>query len=450
MQRPRIVIGGERSGVGKSTITVGILLALKERGLDPQPFKTGPDFLDPMHHSALLDRISRNLDTWMFPRAVPELFAHASEGAGISVIEGVMGLYDGFDGRSEEGSTAHLSKVLKAPVVLVLDASSSARSVGAVSLGFKEYDRDVDLPAVIFNNVAGQRHLEMLQDSLRGIECLGGIPSQARARLESRHLGLVPLGEETEWERYEHIRWLVEDNVDMGRLIEIARSAPPLDVPIDDVPKTSSRVRIGVARDGAFNFYYEDNFQYLRRAGAELIFFSPLHDDVPEVDGLYIGGGYPEMHASTLEGNAPLRRKIATLSEDGMPIYAEGGGLMYLCRRLHDQEGRAHDMVGIFDAEVEMTSRLQALGYLEAEAVRDTILLPRGSTLRGHAFHYSRIIDPPKDGYAYRLGRGKGIRDSLDGMVSNNTLASYAHLHFGYCPEWAENLVAACMRYRRR
>ncbi len=442
-----MVIAGERSGVGKSTITVGILLALKERGLDPQPFKSGPDFLDPMHHSVLLDRRSRNLDTWMFPDAVPELFARASEGAGISVIEGVMGLYDGYDGRSEEGSTAHLSKVLKAPVILVLDASASARSVGAVALGFQQYDPYADVRAVIFNNVGGKRHLDMLRDSLRGIDCLGGIPKDADIKLESRHLGLVPAEENLDRDRYERIRALIEENLDIGRLMEIANSAPELDIVVPDARPAQTKARIGVARDEAFNFYYEDNFQYLRDAGAELVFFSPLRGEVPDVDGLYFGGGYPEMFAEQLDSNESVRAKVKQLSDEGMPIYAECGGLMYMCAGLTTLEGARYDMTGVFDAEVRMTEKLQALGYVEAKVIRDNVLAKVGDATRGHVFHYSKVFGHDIGAFAYDLNKEEGIEASMDGFVKNRTLASYTHLHFGSSPEWAQNFVTACRAY---
>lgn len=447
MQRPRVVIAGERSGAGKSTITVGILLALKKRGLDPQPFKAGPDFLDPMHHSILLDRKSRNLDTWMFPCAVPELFSRASEGAGISVIEGVMGLYDGFDGRSEEGSTAHLSKMLKAPVILVLDASASARSAGAVALGFKNYDPDVDVRAVIFNNVGGKRHLDILRDSLREVECLGGIPRNADIKLQSRHLGLVPAEEDFDGERYEGIRELIESNLDMERLIEIARSAPDITLPDVRSAPGPTIARIGVARDEAFNFYYEDNLQYLRDAGAELVFFSPIRGEVPDVDGLYFGGGYPELFAEQLSSNENTRAEVKRLSDAGMPIYAECGGLMYMCRGLITLDGTRHEMTGVFDAEVRMTERLQALGYVEAKVVRDNVLSKAGGTARGHVFHYSHVIRMGDERFAYDLDKEKGIAGPADAFVRNRTLASYTHLHFGSCPEWARNFVVACKEY---
>ncbi|NLI74371.1 MAG: hydrogenobyrinic acid a,c-diamide synthase (glutamine-hydrolyzing) [Euryarchaeota archaeon] len=446
MRRPRVVIAGERSGVGKSTITVGILLELKKRGLDPQPFKAGPDFLDPMHHSALLDRKSRNLDTWMFPQVVPELFYRASEGAGISIIEGVMGMYDGRDGRSEEGSTAHLAKMLKTPVILVLDASSSARSVGAVALGFKEYDPKVDLRAVIFNNIGGKRHLDMLRDSLRDIECLGGIPFDANAKLQSRQLGLEFSEENASQERYENIRNLIESNINIDRLIEIAASAPDMEVATSEKQLTRPVVRIGVAFDEAFNFYYEDNLQYLRDAGAELVFFSLLRDNVPDVDGLYVGGGYPELFADKLSSNKSARLDIKKLSDEGMPIYAEGGGLLYLCRSLITTGGEEYNMTGVFDATACMTEKLQALGYVEVKIIQNNILSRIGDSARGHVFHYSKIINS-NENFAYDLENEKGICGSMDALICDKTMASYSYLHFGSNPRLANNFVEACQVY---
>ncbi len=266
------MVAGERSGVGKSTITIGIIAALRARGLDVQPFKVGPDFLDPMHHNAVSERLSRNLDTWMFPHYVEESFLRNSEGADISVIEGVMGFYDGYDGRSELGSSAHLSKVLKCPVALVLNASSSARSLGAVAKGFVDFDPDVNIGGIIFNKVGGERHLEMLEDSLRDVSSLGGLPKREEVGLKSRHLGLVPAQEDDNTSRYEAARKMVEENLDMDRLVEMAREAPPLryDCPIS-LPMEETNCRIGVALDAAFNFYYADNLDLLRAAGAEVV-----------------------------------------------------------------------------------------------------------------------------------------------------------------------------------
>jgi cobyrinic acid a,c-diamide synthase len=444
-------MAGERSGVGKSTITVGILLALKARGLTAQPFKVGPDFLYPMHHSVLMDRKSRNLDTWMFPGAVKELFVRNSQGADIAVIEGVMGMYDGFDGISEEGSTAHLAKTLDSPVILVLNAKASARSLGAVALGFREYDKKVNIAGVIFNNVGGERHLEMLESSLRGVESLGGLLTVDKASLSSRHLGLVPAEEDFSSERYDEIRKMVEERIDIDRLIQIARTAGPVEAQASDLfPEKKQTAIIGVAKDSAFNFYYEDNLDILRSHGAKIEFFSPMSGAVPDVDGLYFGGGYPEVFAEGLAASSEVRNKVRKLSDDSMPVYAECGGMMYACKTLRTLEGKEHPMTGIFDATVEMTGKLQALGYVEASVVKDCVLSPKGGSARGHVFHYSHIAETSETEFAYDLNKQKGISKNLDGFVRDNSLASYTHLHFGSCPVFADNFVRSCAKYGRR
>lgn len=451
MHIPRIVIAGEKSGIGKSTITVGILLALKERGLLPQPFKAGPDFLDPMHHSVVLDKYSRNLDTWMFPDSIKELFIRASKGADISVIEGVMGFYDGVDGINEEGSTAHLSKILKAPVVLILDARGSARSIGAVAKGFKEYDEDVDIAGVIFNNVGSRRHLRFLEDSLRGIESLGGIPRVDDIELKSRHLGLVFAKEELNIEKYDKIRILIEENLDIKRLIKIANGVEELCLPESSIfGRSASQARVGVAFDSAFNFYYHDNFEILKSYGAEVSFFSPLSDKLPDVDGIYLGGGYPELFAQKLEKNKNIKKDIKNRSLDEMPIYGECGGLMYLCKGVIDFDNNKHNMAGIFDAEVEMTEKLQALSYVEAIVQKNNPLSLKGTRFRGHEFHYSKVGLSNEEEYVYKILRGRGITDLKDGFISKNTLASYTHLHFASCPTFAKNFVKSCAEYQKK
>ncbi len=436
--------------MGKSTITVGILLALRARGLEPQPFKTGPDFLDPMHHSAVLDKPSRNLDTWMFREAVRRSFFRGSRGSDIAVVEGVMGLYDGLDGRSEEGSTAHLAKMLRAPVVLIVDASSSARSAGAVALGFKDYDPGVRISGVIFNNVAGPQHLEMVRDSLRGMECLGGIPHDALAELSSRHLGLVPATEDLDLDRYGRIQRLIDENVDMDRLIEIARTAPDLGPP-KTFPRhqRAVRCRIGVAQDEAFNFYYQDNIDRLRSLGAEVIPFSPIRDKLPDVDGLYFGGGYPEVFASQLEAASAMRQSVKKASAAGMPIYAECGGMMYACGSVVDMDGKKRSMCGVFDAEVSMTERLQAIGYVEVSSRRDNVLSREGWSTRGHEFHFSEVSCTGETEFAYDMKRGKGMVDGKDGMMAHSTLASYTHLHFASCPRFVRRFVSNCESWGR-
>lgn len=449
--RPRIMIAGERSGVGKSTITIGIIAALKARGLDVQPFKTGPDFLDPMHHDSVSKRRSRNLDTWMFPGFVEESFLRNSTGADISVMEGAMGFYDGYDGISEEGSSAHVSKVLQTPVVLVLNASASARSLGAIAKGFVDYDPKVRIAAVIFNHVAGPHHLEMLKASLRGVECLGGLPSAGEVELKSRHLGLIPAQENDNSGHYRAIQEMIERDIDMDRLVQIASEAVDIEhLPLGSEGGQKSTCCIGVAQDAAFNFYYQDNFDLLRQAGAEIVPFSPLRDQLPDVDGLYIGGGFPELFVKQLSGNHGLLRRLAYFASNEMPIYAECGGLMYLCRSVKDLEGVESPMAGIFDAKVEMTDKLQALGYVQASSIRDNILMREGASVRGHVFHYSRVYECGEERFAYTLDKDKGITGNRDGFLVKNTLASYTHLHFGADKEICGEIVKACQSYSRK
>lgn len=447
---PRVVIAATHSGAGKSTITMGLLMALKKRGMNPQSFKTGPDYLDPMHHTMVLGKECRNLDTWMFGSEVETLFVNGSEGSGISVIEGVMGLYDGIDGVSEEGSTSHLSKMLRAPVILVIDAKATARSAGAVALGFKEYDKGTNLAGVIFNRVGSQNHLRMLEGSLRGIPCLGGVLRNDCMALESRHLGLVPAGESYDHERYDKIREHVENCVDIDRLIEIAASAPPLQKgsATRHVPK--SRVRIGLARDKAFNFYYIHNIESLAEAGAEIVPFSPIEGSLPDVDGLYFGGGYPELFSDGLEKNIGMRAAVRKASERGMPIYAECGGLMYLSGSVSDMEDRRREMCGVFGSESRMNNSKRMLGYVEMTANADSVLCEKGWTVRGHEFHYSTTVPTGSEKYAFDLNKGHGIENGKDGMMVSNTLAGYTHIHFASNPKIPKRFVESCYEYSRK
>jgi len=451
MKIPRFVIAGERSGVGKSLITTGILLSLKERGLSVQPFKVGPDFLDPMHHNIVTGNKSRNLDTWMFEESILEIFLKASEKKDISVIEGVMGFYDGIDGVNEKGSTAHLSKLLKSPVILVLDSRGSARSLGAIAMGFQKYDTDVNIAGVIFNNIGSDKHLNYLKQSLRGVECLGGIPRVKEEILYSRHLGLVPPDELYNPEKYEIIKGLVQDNVNIDRLIEISKNAEELEYTGRSLfGKEDKKIKIGVAFDSAFNFYYWDNFEILKSYGADIEFFSPLTGKLPDVDGIYMGGGYPEIFAKELEANKSSMATVREKSEDEMPIYAECGSLMYLCKRLVNLDGKSFKMVGIFDADIEMTERRQALGYAEVKVTKDNILSKNNDIIRGHEFHYSRVSSLNEDNFAYEMKRGVGIQDGKDGLVSKKTIASYLHIHFATSPEIPQKFISSCLKYSKK
>jgi cobyrinic acid a,c-diamide synthase len=446
---PRVMIAGVQSDSGKSTVTMGILLALKDMGLNPQSFKAGPDYLDPMHHTMVLSRECRNLDTWMFFEGVKEAFIRGTEDANISVIEGVMGLYDGVDGTNEEGSSAHLSKVLSTPVILVIDAGAMSRSAGAIAMGFKEYDKKTNIAGVIFNKVGSPEHLEMLKESLRGIKCLGGVMKDDCMRLESRHLGLVPAGETYDAGRYEKMSAHVRSRLDIDEIVRIANSAGPLDVPTLKNERSENRVRIGVARDPAFNFYYIHNIEDLESAGAEIVPFSPMSDELPDVDGLYFGGGYPEIYAPALEKNKGMRKAVKKASDDGMPIYAECGGLMYLCAETKDLKCNRYDMCGVFDAYTAMNDGRMILGYVDTVSVKDTVICEKGWTTRGHEFHYSNIIPAGNEKYAFEAVRGKGITDGKDGIVEGNTIAGYMHIHFASNPKIPIRFVESCLRYGR-
>jgi cobyrinic acid a,c-diamide synthase len=433
------------------------MAALVRRGLTVAPFKVGPDFIDPGHHSKLTGRVSRNLDGWMLSKVYNRTcFQQAAAGADIAVVEGVMGLYDGYDGKSEAGSTAQMAKLIGLPVVLVVDAASMARSAAALVQGFENFDRELQFAGVIFNNLGSERHLHYLKDALTGsvrMPCLGGILRNSRVAIPERHLGLVIEEEHllTD-ERTGQLADLVETQVDLGRLLDRLADVSSAPVTGQTGHRTAS-VRIGVARDKAFCFYYQDNLDLLEKAGAQVVWFSPLDDQrlPPDLDGLYLGGGYPELSARSLSDNTRMRTEIQALSRQGLPVYAECGGFMYLCAALTDLEGRAFPMAGCFPFRTSMSHRLRALGYREVTLSRDTILGKAGLVIRGHEFHYSAIAD---DDYGdietvYAVSRRAGGQTLAGGFQINRTLGSYNHLHFGSCPEAADALINTCREYRQ-
>jgi cobyrinic acid a,c-diamide synthase len=417
---PAIVIAGTHSGCGKTTLACGVMAALRARGLVVQPFKVGPDFIDPSHHTAICGRPCRNLDPFMMGEdGVVRTFVSASAGADIAVIEGVMGLYDGLEG-GDLGSTAHVAKVLGAPVVLVADVGGMSRSAHALVRGYASFDPALRFAGVIFNRVGSQRHRQMIEEEL-SVPALGWVPTEKAKAVSSRHLGLAMAGEAS----MAAFGAVCEEHCDLAALVAAA-SSDPAAVPAPVGAGDSPRLRLGVARDAAFCFYYQDNLDLLRRAGADLVFFSPLTDPLPDVDGLYLGGGYPELHAEALS-RAPCTRALGAAAADGMPIYAECGGLIYLCEHLSADAD--YPMAGVLPADVRMNPRFQALGYVEAESTGTSPLLPRGLSFRGHEFHYSSV-DPAADArFALRLARGKGIGDGKDGLSEHAVLAGYSHAY---------------------
>ncbi|MGA7577905.1 MAG: cobyrinate a,c-diamide synthase [Desulfobaccales bacterium] len=450
-----LVIAGTQSGVGKTTVTLGLLSALRRRNLTVQPFKVGPDFIDPGHHGRAACRCSHSLDGWMLSReANLTLFRRHAAQAQVAVVEGVMGLFDGYDGASEAGSTAQMAKWLGLPALLVVDARAMARSAAALVQGFAAFDPELALAGVVFNRVGGAGHWQYLQEAMEqvpDVKCLGGLPREPDITIPERHLGLVtsedhPLGEEY----LERLAAWVEDHLDLDRLLA---SLPLLPQPPAAPPASPQppRVRLGVARDRAFCFYYPENLEWLEHFGAELVPFSLLTDrQLPAgLHGLYLGGGYPELFAGQLAANEGIKRQLVEAAAGGLPIYAECGGLMYLSREIRDLEGQSHPMAGLLPFRVRMLPRLKTLGYREVTLRTAGLLGPAGTKARGHEFHYSEIEaetgDVPR---LYQIAGRQGGAPPPEGYCLGNVLASYVHLHFSSNPEVARHLVQSCLEYR--
>lgn len=449
-----IVIAAPMSGSGKTTVTLGLLAALKRRGLQPAPFKVGPDFIDPGWHSAACGRTSVNLDGWMCPEQfVRETFALHSRNADLAVVEGVMGLFDGIDAASDQGSTAQVARLLGAPVILVADARSQARSAAALVSGFARFDPRVHVAGVIFNNVGSDSHARILRQSIASsvadIEVLGCIPRDCGLTIPSRHLGLVTAGENPlPCEFLVLLAETIEQHLDLDGIVSLAGQGGQLPT-VDNSAKCKdlTHVRIAVARDEAFCFVYEDNLRLLREAGAEIAEFSPLKDaGLPEgIGGIYLPGGYPELHAEPLAANEPLKAAIRRAVEKGMPVYAECGGFIYLTRGLAGE--KLAPFVGIFPVTARMLPRRKALGYREVEFLAHSVIGGKGTVARGHEFHYSEMEEmPDKVERLYRV-RKHGVDLGLEGYRYKNCLGSYIHLHFGSCPELATTFAEKCTGY---
>lgn len=451
------VVAGTHSGCGKTSISLGLMAAMARRGLAVQPFKCGPDFIDPGHHGLACAREggpvpSHNLDGWMLDGATNiDIFNRYGAGCDVAVIEGVMGLFDGISGTLEDGSTAQMSKTLGLPVILVVDARSMARSAAALVSGYARFDDGLNIVGILFNRVGGPSHAELLRDAmsvLPDIPVLGCLGRDESIATPSRHLGLVtPDQDGPDMARYQRLADWVETGVDVGAVLA---ALPDIDVtpPFEPVPQLP-KVSVGLARDNAFCFYYEENLRLLREAGARLVEFSPLADvRLPDdLDGLYIGGGYPELYAFELSQNTKLRREIRAFCESGRPVYAECGGFMYLMNDIVTGRGR-YAMSGVFPVRAEMSDRFRALGYREVATGADTVLGKAGLTARGHEFHYSAIQDD--DGLAgldtvYAVSGRKGPMETLEGFRMGNTLGSYIHLHFASNPEIPKAFVQLCL-----
>lgn len=437
---PRIVLAGTHSGCGKTTVARGLMAAFRKRGMEVQPFKVGPDFIDPGYHAAICGRASRNLDPFMMGEdGVLDTFVRNAAGADIAVIEGVMGMFDGLDATGFS-STAHVARVLGAPVILVADVEGMSRSVHALVKGYAGFDPDVGIAGVIFNRVGSDRHRALI-DGEKSSPALGFIPQDRGLSVESRHLGLK-MAFETDLS----VTGVVGDSCELDRILEIAEGAPPLPAVSQKEPAGRQQAVIGVAWDPAFCFYYQDNFDRLRAAGATLSFFSPLDDRLIRADGYYFGGGYPELHAGGLE-NSSCRRQLKEAADQGVPIFAECGGMMFLSGSI-TTEGKEYAMAGVLPAASVMTGKLQALGYSLGRWGSGLRMASSGLEIRGHEFHYSYIETHSDARFAIDLSRGKGIAGGKDGLFCHETVGTYTHSYFS--SDFARSFVRAAAHHRER
>ena len=465
MNTRSFLIAGTNSGCGKTTVSLGIMAALIGRGLTVQPFKVGPDFIDPGHHRRITGRDSHNLDGWMMDHGYNQaIFERYGRDADVAVVEGVMGLFDGYSGGDEAGSTAEMSKWLDLPVILVIDARAMARSAAAVALGYSRFDLDVSMEGVVFNRVGSKGHGDVLIEAMRSVpdvSLLGCLPREEEIEIPSRHLGLIT-DEDLRMDprRVQRLACWIEENMDLDNLLSAiaqpiisSSSAYTWHDAGEHVATAHGRmapdVRIGIARDEAFSFYYPENLRLLMEAGAHLVPFSPLRSKhLPDrLNGLILGGGYPELHTQALSENRTLLAEVREFGLSGGPVYAECGGFMFLGREICDLEGHTFPMAGIFPMAVQMEKRLKALGYREITTRKESILGPSGTRIRGHEFHYSRIEDmKTHTEKIYSVTDRKLLQNGDEGFVRKRVLGSYVHLHWGSNPEVAQHFVNYCRR----
>ena len=441
MRIPRLVIAGSTSGVGKTSITSAIIYGLKKRGYTVQPFKVGPDYIDPSYLSSISNNETKNLDVWLMGFGELVMSFVRSSTSDISIIEGVMGYYDGFDGKTNHASTHHVATLLKAPVILILDASKTSRSIAATALGFIKFHRNTRISGIILNKIGSKKHDMLCRHALENlnIPIIGSIPRISNNTLESRHLGLIPVTEQKQLQKkIKGISKQIADYLDFEKIIKISKH-------VDRLPKIKLQkfkkieTTIAVALDSSFNFYYHDNLEALRREGAKIKFFSPLSDTkIPNCDCIYIGGGFPEILGKKLSQNNTMKKSIKQAAENGTPIYAECGGLMYLTKSIM-HHSKKYKMVGLFDVETEMTKKM-SLNYIDGRITSNCIISsPRN--FHAHEFHYSRITNISKDAkFLYDLNTGDGITSNKDGLSEYDVIASYCHIYFDSA-KFASNII---------
>ena len=449
-----IVIAGTSSGVGKTSLSLGIVRALCKRGLRVQPFKVGPDFLDPTYLARAAGRTCYNLDGWMTDRRyVEQLFARTCRDADIAVIEGVMGMFDGSDPADNSGSTAEIAAWLGAPVVLVVNSRGLARSIAPLVKGFAQFDPSVKLAGVIANMAGSDGHVAWMRSALESQDLpplLGAMPRDSLPKLPSRHLGLVTADEDSlPDDVIDQLAAACLEHLDLDAIVAAAQSTngPTIEGPS---PTSDCSVRIGVARDAAFHFAYPDNLEAMVAAGAELVFFSPLADSMLPEDlaGIYLPGGYPELFAKKLSQNQSMRNSIRQFGESGSVVYGECGGLMYLGQAIQDADGKEHAMVGLAPIVTRKLDHLRTLGYVEVALQQDSLWGLAGHSLRGHEFHYSEIVSEGFDSAGwqkvYNLHRRRRDLVEAEGFCRANTLISYVHLHWAAAPQAAQHFIQRC------
>lgn len=456
MNFPRLLIAGTHSGVGKTTVSLALMAALTDKGRRVQPFKVGPDFLDPTHHRLATGRDSYNLDGWMVDVAGNQaIFQKGALDADISIVEGMMGLFDGASPIEDSGSTAQMAKQLHLPVLLVVDGSALARSVAAMVHGYSTFDPSVRVVGVLFNRVNSEGHFRLLKDAVEScsaVSVVGYLAQDARLHIEDRHLGLQVAIKGQDAGLYEKLAKAATGTVDLEKVEELAIQASAqlnkkeepshINKPNSEMPRP---VKIGIAYDSAFCFYYQENFKALRDQGAELVFFSPLKDpEIPAVDLLYLGGGYPELLSEELSNNVTMCQSVKAFAQQDGAIYAECGGLMYLMDSIENFEGTQFSMVGLFPFAAQMSRSHMMIGYRHIEVVESCMLGRIGLTAKGHEFHYSRLVplDQKKQAhYACSISDASYSRKGTDGLMYKRSLALYSHIHFGSQPLLAKNLV---------
>ncbi|KYG36268.1 cobyrinate a,c-diamide synthase [Priestia endophytica] len=452
MVQRRLVVAGTGSGVGKTTLTIGLMSAFKKKGYTVQGFKCGPDYIDPTYHTAVTRRVSRNIDSWMLPHdTVKEIVKRNSEDADISIIEGVMGFYDGKSPLDNRGTTAEISVLTNSPVLLVVNCASMARSAAAIVKGFQMMWEEPNIVSVIANNVGSEGHYKLVKKAIEqecGIPVVGYVKRNESLSIPERHLGLVPSIERGELHSYfNELGDLISETVNLEALYKLAETEV-LDVENPKLLAKDPVVKIAVARDKAFNFYYEENLELLKANGAEIIEFSPLNgESVPSnVQGLYIGGGFPEEFANELSSQEKVKESFKDAISSGMPTLAECGGFMFLADSIETTSGEIHKMVGVVPGRVKMQKKRAALGYREIKGSEGNYLLDGGLEAKGHEFHYSTFEGDEEFTPAYETKGMRGVKK--EGYMKGNLLAGYTHFHFGSCPQVVKKWIAKCEGYK--